>query len=177
MKGQDTETTDTGMKRWRLSGQAGCVQEDNSGPTAESILEILGGLGLRNTRPRRLIAEQLAARAASGSDFAIEDLWKALQIVDPHIGRATVYRAVDLLQREGVLDRVPFADGSHRYRLCGVSHHHHLTCNRCQRVVEVDACLPPDLLAAVASTTDFSIEGHALELFGYCGDCRRGQRL
>jgi Fe2+ or Zn2+ uptake regulation protein len=38
-------------------------------------------------------------------------------------------------------------------------------------VVEVDACLPPELLSSIASSTDFVIEGHALELFGRCPEC------
>jgi Fe2+ or Zn2+ uptake regulation protein len=140
--------------------------------TADAIAALFDDLGLRSTRPRRLIAERLAEVAASGVDFAIEDLWRDLQAIDPRIGRATVYRAVDLLLREGVLDRVAFADGTHRYRLCGLEHHHHVTCVACHRVVEVDACLSPDLLADVARSTGFQIDGHAVELFGRCEDCR-----
>jgi len=116
--------------------------------------------------------ERLALLAASGSDFATEDLWRELQAVDPGIGRATVYRTVELLQREGLLDRVAFSNGTHRYRLCGDSHHHHVTCVKCQRVVEVDACLPPEVLAQVGSAIDFAIEGHSLEIFGRCALCR-----
>lgn len=139
---------------------------------AGRILALFETMGLRNTRPRRLIAEQLAERASSGADFTAQDLWHDLQAVDPHLGRATVYRAVDVLVSQGLLDRVPFADGTHRYRVCGDSHHHHLTCTQCQRVIEVDACLPPELLATISATTDFSIEGHSLELFGRCASCR-----
>lgn len=136
------------------------------------ILADFERMGLRNTRPRRLIAERLAALAALGADFTAHDLWQDLQTLDPHLGRATVYRAVDLLLDQGLLDRVPFADGTHRYRVCGDAHHHHLTCTECQRVVEVSECLPPELLAAITATTDFSIEGHSLELFGRCPACR-----
>ena len=143
--------------------------------TAEGILTLFDQLGMRSTRPRRIIAQRLAALAAGGKDFTTEDLWRALQAEDPRIGRATVYRAVELLLREGVLDRVPFADGSYRYRLCGSNHHHHVTCVRCQRVVEVDACLPSEVLAAIETSTDVAIDGHALELFGRCALCRSAQ--
>jgi Fur family ferric uptake transcriptional regulator len=101
-------------------------------------------------------------------------LWQDVQARDPQaqVGRATVYRAVDLLLRAGLLDRVPLADGTHRFRVCGAMHHHHVTCTQCQRIVEVDACLPAELLSAIAASTDFAIEGHALELFGLCPQCR-----
>jgi Fur family ferric uptake transcriptional regulator len=141
---------------------------------AKRIMAVFASAGLRSTRQRRLIAEHLAARGTNASDFATEDLWKELQTDDPNLGRATVYRAIELLYRVGMLDRVTFADGAHRYRLCGTEHHHHVTCVRCRRVVEVDVCLPPGLLSTVAATTDFTIEGHALDLFGLCSTCQAG---
>jgi Fur family ferric uptake transcriptional regulator len=146
----------------------------HAGPGAieERLLAAFEAEGLRNTRPRRVIAEQLAALAASDADFTAQDLWRELQARDPGLGRATVYRAVDLLLSKGMLDRVPFADGTHRYRLCGGAHHHHLTCTQCQRVVEISACLPPDLLAAISAATHFAIDGHSVELFGRCPGCR-----
>jgi Fe2+ or Zn2+ uptake regulation protein len=145
---------------------------EQSAEVADRILAAFDAMGLRNTRPRRLIAEQLAALAAGRDDFTAQDLWRELQAVDPHVGRATVYRAVDVLLQQGLLDRVPFADGTHRYRVCGVSHHHHVTCTQCQRVIEVSECLPSELVDAIARHTDFFIEGHSLELFGRCADCR-----
>jgi Fe2+ or Zn2+ uptake regulation protein len=141
--------------------------------TADDILAIFERAGLRNTRPRRVIAERLAALASSGADFATDDLWRDLHQTDEHLGRATVYRTVDALMEHGVLDRVEFADGTHHYRVCGAeNHHHHLICTDCHRIVAVDACLPAEVLAAIETRTDFRLEGHSLELFGRCADCR-----
>jgi Fur family transcriptional regulator, ferric uptake regulator len=141
--------------------------------TTQDILAAFERMGLRNTRPRRVIAEKLAQLASGGDDFATEDLWRALQREDPRLGRATVFRAVETLLEQGLLDRVEFADGSRRYRVCGGSiHHHHLTCTQCHRVVEVEVCLPPETLSAVASAADFALEGHSIELFGRCVSCR-----
>jgi Fur family transcriptional regulator, ferric uptake regulator len=140
--------------------------------TVDRILALFETMGLSRTRPRRHIAERLAALAASGSDFTADGLWHDLQESEPHVGRATVYRAVDVLLGQGLLDRVAFANGTHRYRLCGGAHHHHVTCTRCHRVVEVDACLPPEVLSAIERNTDFALDGHALELFGRCAECR-----
>jgi Fe2+ or Zn2+ uptake regulation protein len=141
--------------------------------TAREILDAFERRGLRNTRPRRAIAEKLAQMARRGDDFATEDLWRALQREDGRLGRATVFRAVDTLLDQGLLDRVEFADGLRRYRVCGAStHHHHLTCTQCHRVVEIEVCLPPETLRAVASAADFALEGHSIELFGRCPSCR-----
>jgi Fur family ferric uptake transcriptional regulator len=143
--------------------------------TTDTILTVFDEAGLRSTRPRRMIAERLAALAASGAVFTVDDLWHALQEIDPHVGRATLYRAVEMLVARCLLDRVKLPDGTHRYRVCGTSHHHHLTCTQCHQVVEVLACLPGDQLAAIATQTDFAIEGHSLELFGRCARCRERQ--
>lgn len=150
---------------------------DTTQSIAERILALFDAIGLRNTQPRRIIAERLALLAVSGADFTANDLWDSVRAVDPHVGRATVYRAVDVLVSRSALDRVPFADGTHRYRLCSATHHHHVTCTTCQRVVEVNTCLPPELLATVAAHTDFAIEGHSLELYGRCAQCREGAKL
>jgi Fe2+ or Zn2+ uptake regulation protein len=145
--------------------------------TASSILDAFEAAGLRTTRPRRLIAERLAEVAARGEDFATDDLWQALLSQDPQLGRATVFRAVDVLVDRGVLDRVSFADGTHRYRVCGPgAHHHHVTCSVCHRVVEIDACLAPELLSAIERSTNFALEGHSVELYGRCPTCRAAVR-
>ena len=92
--------------------------------------------------------------------------------LDPHLGRATVYRSVEKLFTMGLLDRVDFADGTHLYRVCEENQHHHLTCSQYHMVVEVDVCLPEDQLNAFGHKTNFDIEGHSLTLFGRCESCR-----
>ena len=140
---------------------------------AEKIQMAFDEASQRNTRPRRLIAEQLTELADRGTDFTIDELWQMLKQEEPKMGRATVYRAVEMLVNAGVLDRIEFADGTHHYRVCGGMHHHHLTCTRCHRVVEVNVCLPIEQIAAISRQTDFAIEGHSLSLFGCCADCRK----
>jgi len=139
---------------------------------ADKIRAAFDEVSQRHTRPRRLIAERLVELAASGADFTVDDLWHELRQEEPRLGRATVYRSVEKLVNMGLLDRVEFANGTHHYRVCGDSHHHHLTCTQCHRVVEVDVCLPVDQFTAISNQTDFAIEGHSLTLFGRCANCR-----
>lgn len=139
---------------------------------AEKIRAAFDEVSQRRTRPRRLIEERLVELASSGTDFTIDDLWQEIRQSEPTLGRATVYRSVEKLVNTGLLNRVEFADGSHHYRVCGDAHHHHLTCTRCHRVVEIDICLPIEQLSAISNQTDFVIEGHSLSLFGRCATCR-----
>jgi Fur family transcriptional regulator, ferric uptake regulator len=140
---------------------------------AEKIYAVFDQECQRNTRPRRMIAERLIELERSGGDFSMDDLWQDLRQKEPRLGRATVYRSVEMLVNAGLLDRIEFADGTHRYRVCGGDeHHHHLTCSSCRRVVDVDVCLPPELFTSLSEKTNFSIEGHSITLFGLCGSCR-----
>ena len=143
--------------------------------TTEKIHAAFIAMSQRHTRPRRIIEERIIELAKSGANFTIDDLWQSIREIEPRLGRATVYRAVETLVNLGLLNRVEFADGIHHYRVCDDGHHHHLTCIQCRRVVEVDICVPTELLTAVTNQTNFSIEGHSLTLFGRCSTCRNDQ--
>jgi Fur family transcriptional regulator, ferric uptake regulator len=147
--------------------------EINSTSISEKIRAAFEEKGRRKTQPRDRIATRLAELAASGQDFSVEELWHDLQLVEAGLGRATVFRAVEMLVTMGLLNRIEFSDGSHTYRACRDEHHHHLTCRKCHRVVDVDICIPDDQLVAIGYQTDFDIEGHSLVLFGLCPDCRK----
>jgi len=146
--------------------------ESNTATLAEKIRVAFEEKGRRKTQPRQWITTRLAELATSGHDFSVEDLWHDLQRFEPRMGRATVFRAVEILVKMGLLNRIEFADGSHTYRACGEEHHHHLTCRKCHRVVDVDVCIPEDQFVRIREQTDFEIEGHSLVLFGICADCR-----
>src|SRR6266702_4977713 len=141
---------------------------------ADQIYAAFEEVSQRNTRPRKLIADRLIELASLGADFTVEDLWQKLRQAEPRIGRATVYRSVEKLVDRGLLARIEFADGTHHYRVCGGSqHHHHLTCPQCHCVVDINICLTADQFATIGNQADFVIEGHSLTLFGRCKNCRR----
>ncbi len=146
--------------------------ESNQTTIADKIRAAFEEKGHRKTQPRNRIAIRLSELAASGQDFSVEDLWHDLQRYDTRLGRATVFRAVEMLVNIGLLNRIEFSDGSHTYRACGDEHHHHLTCRKCHRVVDVDICIPDDQLIAIGKQTGFEIDGHSLVLFGVCADCQ-----
>lgn len=131
-------------------------------------------LSERSTQPRQVIARTLIQLGKSGTVFSTEDLIKKLHKSFPKIGRATIYRSMEKLLSMKVLDRIDFADGTHYFRLCeSDGHHHHLACTRCHRVRDLDFCLDEERMEAIGKQEDFSIEDHAITLFGLCKDCRK----
>lgn len=88
---------------------------------------------------------------------------------------ATVYRSLHLLERLSMVQRYDFGDGVARFELvdqAGSGHHHHLVCQRCWRVVELDGCGLTDIETAIAERNGFTAVSHKLEFFGICPACQ-----
>ena len=140
------------------------------------MLEAMEREGLRRTKPRQALVAQVAAWGREGVDFTAEGLWRAVQLQAPDVGRATVFRTIETLTNLGLLDRISFADGAERYHAAAPgAHHHHLTCDACHRVVNIEVCVPDDKLHDVASRAGFALSGHRVDLFGLCQLCQRRQ--
>jgi Fur family ferric uptake transcriptional regulator len=87
---------------------------------------------------------------------------------------ATVYRAIRMLERIGMVKRFDFGDGIARYELerHPGAHHHHLICVDCAKVVEIDECFPKELERRIATGNGFTGVSHKLEFFGVCPACQ-----
>lgn len=133
------------------------------------MLSRLADAGFRITGPRRDVVRAVCRRE---DPFSAEDLYEELLSRHSGVGRATVFRTLDLLVGMRLLDRVHRPDGSHCYVNGGPGHRHHLICSSCGAVVEFQDCNVADLVAAVSSRTHFRIENHWLELYGTCERCQ-----
>jgi Fur family ferric uptake transcriptional regulator len=91
--------------------------------------------------------------------------------VYPVLGRATVYRTLDILTDLGVLRPVYLGDGSTYFaRVDGG--HHHLICLSCGTAIHFDECVVDGLEHALSERLGFQIQSHMLEFYGVCRDCR-----
>ena len=89
---------------------------------------------------------------------------------------ATIYRAMQMLEKLGMVKRFDFGDGAARYELMGEGddgHHHHLICTRCDTVVEIEECFPAEIEQRIAAKNNFKAVTHRLEFFGICPACQK----
>jgi Fe2+ or Zn2+ uptake regulation protein len=134
------------------------------------LVEALGEAGYRLTEPRRIVAELVSGREGH---FTANDLIADAHARELGIGRATIFRALDLFTELEMLERVDLPDGDHAYVPCLPDHHHHhIICQRCGKVTEVQDLGLGRALAAMERSTGWRVEKHRLELFGCCPDCR-----
>jgi Fur family ferric uptake transcriptional regulator len=103
-----------------------------------------------------------------------QDLHALLRERGDAVGLATVYRALQALVDDGLVDVLRSEDGEAAYRRCSPVHHHHLVCRSCGTTVEV-ADPPVERWAArVAAEHGFADVQHQLEVFGTCRACAPG---
>lgn len=134
------------------------------------LVDALGEAGYRLTEPRRIVAELVSGREGH---FTANDLIADAQARDLGVGRATIFRALDLFTELQMLERVDLPDGDHAYVPCVPDyHHHHIICQRCGKVTEVKDLGLGAALAAMERSTGWRVDRHRLELFGCCPDCR-----
>lgn len=124
-------------------------------------------VGLRPTRQRRTVVEALREREDA---VTAQDLHATLRAAGETVGLATVYRTLTALAEAGFLDTFE-RDGEQAFRLCGSGHHHHLVCETCNRVEEIDAAEVEAWVAAVASRRGYTVTAHRADIFGRCGRC------
>lgn len=88
------------------------------------------------------------------------------------IGRATVYRTLEILASVDVLSRLIRPDGHPAYVVDAPGHRHHLVCSQCGSTVAFTSCPVDTLVQDLTADTQFTIHDHLLEVFGVCPECQ-----
>jgi Fe2+ or Zn2+ uptake regulation protein len=136
---------------------------------ANELVDALEGAGYRLTEPRRAVAEMVAER---DGHFTAADLIDEARGRHPGLGRATVFRALELFASLSLVERVDLPAGEHAYVACERAHHHHAICTGCGRALDVDDQGLADTLAAIGRRSGFRVTAHRLEIFGQCAQCQ-----
>lgn len=141
--------------------------------TAQHIRTILSQHRYRLTSPRERIVDQTLLH---DRPFTAEQLVTELrEHPDPtasSIGRATVYRTLEILASVDVLSRVIQPSGHAAYVVGAPGHRHHLVCSHCGTTVAFTSCPVDTLVQDLTADTQFTIHDHLLEVFGVCPDCQ-----
>ena len=102
--------------------------------------------------------------------WSIEELHETVQQSLGSADYSSVFRAVGLLERQGLLVRIDLGDGRARFEV-REDHHEHIRCESCGRIAEVPVCVLDDATAQVQSMTGFRVTSHRVVFGGMCAEC------
>lgn len=128
--------------------------------------------GLRLTGPRRVVLEVLRGTA---SHPTAEWVHRMVRRRLPRVSLGTVYRNLRLLVAEGLVAEI---QGPHARFDANMAAHHHFTCLRCRRILDVDGPLAEPQAGAlrvrIAARTGLAVTHQRIEFFGRCSQCQSG---
>jgi Fur family ferric uptake transcriptional regulator len=140
--------------------------------TREPIDDVIRAAGLRRTTPRALVLQMLRATRGHMTASAIFEQIEAESSEEP-IAPSTVYRALEALEAKGVVSALRSRSAETRYEWAPERPgHHHLLCNACGAVMELDLDTVRELAAEIEERTGFQPEIRHLAIDGLCSDCR-----
>jgi Fur family ferric uptake transcriptional regulator len=133
--------------------------------------------GLPVTQQREVVADVVFT---SPGHLSVEDIEAKLKERGERIGKATIYRTMEILVRSGLVEDHDFGDGFKRYEhLFGHQPvREHLICRHCRTVTEVQSPAIERLQDDLARQHGFLADRHRLEIHGLCAECQaRGVSL
>ncbi len=119
--------------------------------------------GVKLTDQRRVIAKVMSE---SSDHPNVDELYKRVNMVDPKISIATVYRTVKLFEESGILAKHDFKGGKARYEELNESHHDHLIDVKTGEIIEFVNEDIERLQKKVAEKYGYDLVDHKLELYG-----------
>lgn len=128
--------------------------------------------GLAVTVQRRTVFEALSARRDHPT---ADQVYDAVRGRIPGLSRTTVYRVLEALVEAGFVRKVHHAGGVARFDPV-TQRHHHLVCEACGRLVDLDDAAVPALRLPEARGSGFRIKDYSVSFLGLCGACTRAKR-
>jgi Fur family ferric uptake transcriptional regulator len=120
--------------------------------------------------PQRLMI--LSAIESSREHISAEEIHARVAAMYPNVNISTVYRTLELLKKLGMLYEIDLGEGRIRYHAEGSGHHHHLVCQGCGKVIDIDEATLSSLKDILLRDYGFSADLRHVGIFGLCKSCR-----
>ena len=137
---------------------------------SEHALERLSEAGYKRGGARTAVVETLAGHSCAVTALELEE---ELRRRDVRVGRASVYRALEVLEELSLVQRFEAARGTASYERIDPSghHHHHAICRRCGRMEPFEDRDLEQAIGQVAKEVPFEVAEHDVVLRGLCERC------
>ena len=136
----------------------------------QDIIGKLSELGYRLT-PQRLMI--LSAIENSDQHISTEEIFSQVRARYPHVNISTVYRNLELLKNLSLVTETNMGGGRVRYHSSDKGHHHHLICQECGIVIELDKAVLSPLRNRLRRDYQFEADLKHLAILGRCQRCSK----
>jgi Fur family ferric uptake transcriptional regulator len=130
----------------------------------------LGEAGYRRGGARTAVVEALARHGCAVTALQLEEELRRRKVP---VGRASIYRALELLEELRLVQRFEAARGIASYERVDPSghHHHHAICWRCGRMEPFEDRGLERAIGQISEQVPFEIAEHDVVLRGLCERC------
>ena len=144
-------------------------------PTSKTALEnlkqVLKNKGMKYTEQRAIILQIL---------FTLDDHLSAEEVhsvvkqkyPELNIGIATIYRTLNFLEEVELISSISFGKDGKKYESNKKTHHDHLICISCGKIVEFYDEEIEQRQEHIAKENGFEITDHNMQIYGLCQDCK-----
>lgn len=136
---------------------------------SQQLVTTLRARGHRLTPQRRVILETLE-RARHHT--TAEDVARRVGERFPGVDASTVYRTLELLEREELVTHTHFDDGVTRWHLASEQRHQHLVCRNCGDELELEVALLEPAARKIRERFGFEPDMAHFAIAGTCAKCR-----
>ncbi len=129
----------------------------------------------RNTRQRQLI---LSLLREADRPMSINEIHSQVSHSLPRIAKSTIYRNIDNLLNQNLIEKYHFNDNEIFYRIKEDvdEHKHFIICDKCKNVFDLPACPIHEIEDAIQKE-GFIIKDHQIQIIGICSKCAGEEKL
>ena len=141
---------------------------------SEALRSLLNQEGFRFTNQRQKILE-IFKNTPEGCHLSAEEIYQKLSAQGANIGISTIYRALHLMVKVGLVRELGLAEGRKYYELSTpfIHQHHHLVCVQCGVVQEFEEDFITKVGMSEADSRGFSLLNCQFTVFALCPSCQR----
>ena len=124
-----------------------------------------------NTKQKDLILEVIKSQK---NEFSVKDIYNEIK---EYAGLTTIYRFIDKLVSDGVLNKTVGEDNTTYYQYlssCECENHFYLKCNNCGELTHIDCDCIEELTNHITKHHKFRPDKDHIIITGTCNKCSRG---
>lgn len=137
----------------------------------EELRKIVKQKGLKYTEQREIV---LSILLHADEHLTAEEIYNQIKkdFPETNVGIATVYRALGFLEEVYLITSINFGTDGKKYESNVKSHHDHLICTDCGKIIEFVDDEIEKRQEKIAKENKFKITSHSMQLYGVCQACQ-----